>query len=91
MQRLSPKLEIVLVALLLTIGAAFLLKMCYLSLTLNTAFGLFFLRLRLRIRTLSAWVKDPSRAACARLSRASGGRSGKLLPDVRKGDWADAV
>lgn len=43
MQRLSPKLEIVLVALLLTIGAAFLLKMCYLSLTLNTAFGLFFL------------------------------------------------
>src|SRR5688572_3215766 len=40
---LLRKLELPLVLLVLTAGAAFLLKMCYLSLALNSLFGLVFL------------------------------------------------
>ncbi len=84
-------LEIPAVMLALLAGAAFLTKMCYLSLAFNTIFVHRLSRIVLLIRPPSSQHSDSFDTPGARLPRTPGRCTRKLLPHVWPAVWTNAV
>ena len=86
MAQFVRRFHLPIMATLFLAGAAFLLKMCYLSLAFNTAFGIIYLT------AVYVWVRARFGLSMPPLLLGPGNRCvGKFFPRIRQSVWTNAV